>query len=395
MDQIFSEFQSECLHELTNGANLIRLCDLTAKYTGNPIAITLTAKTIVAASKDYGQDLINEYINSGKYAPIEEFSELADEMDRLLLKGKLVSKASPYIIYKHSLCGCFFGINMIGVLDMPTVNRTPTKDDLDILQAASSLFSLALVINGFSISSNFHPVQSYMLGLLNGSINANTTQNPYHLHSIIKDILSFRLLLIRPVTADQETTMESEILQFCKINKNWWYVPYNHYFIVITASENLSQLSAFTSRLGDSFRICVSDEFSHLSRFLSHIKIAEFALDIAAAEGSQKAVIHTDDYKVFFAAAITRHSDTIPFDNSAFQRIKEYDEHYSASYADTLRAFFRCNQDIQRMAAKLYIHKNTVFYRLNRMKELFDIDYQDIKQMSNLYFSLLIDDNII
>ncbi len=396
MNQSFLEFQSEFLQEFTAGANLNRVCDLTARYAGNPIAITLTSQTIVAVSKDYGQELINEYINIGKHALAEDFSELVIEFERLLLKGRPVNRALPYFSHTHSSCGCLFGTNLIGVVDMPTVNHTPTKDELEILRISASFFSLALAINGFSVKSSFHPIQNFMLGLLNNSINVNTFQNPYYLQALLKNILSFRLLLIRPTTFEHESPIESDLLQFCKSNINWWYVPYNHSFAVVTAAENLSQLSMFVNHIGGSFRVCVSDEFSHFVCFLSHIKIADFALDFSVAEDLQKNVIYSDDYKVFFAAASARRSENSGlFDSVALRKIKEFDEHYSASYVDTLWAFFRCNQDIQLMAEKLYIHKNTVFYRLNRMKDLFNIDYHDIKQMSNLYFSLLVDNNII
>ncbi|NCB74353.1 MAG: PucR family transcriptional regulator [Clostridia bacterium] len=396
MSQLFLEFQNECLQELTNGANLSKLCNLTAKYTGNPIAVTLTSQTIVAVSKDYDQELVNEYVNTGKHTIDEEFTDLVSEFERLLLKGQPISKVLPFFSHRHSSCGCLFGINLIGVMDMPIVNHMPTKDELEILRIAASFFGLALTINGFSVKNNFHPIQNYMLGLLNNNINIITYQNPYYLQALLKDICSFRLLLVRPTTYEQESRIESELLQFCRTNLNWWYIPYNHAFVVVIAAENLSHLPALVQRLGSSFMVCVSDDFYPFDKFPSYIRIAEFALDISAAEGSQESVVYTDDYKVFFAAAIAKHSDDSElFESSFFRRIKDYDERYSASYVDTLRAFFRCNQDTQKMAEKLFIHKNTVFYRLNRMKELFDIDYQDVKQLSNLYFSLLADDNII
>ncbi len=46
---------------LTNGADLVQICELTAKLCGVPVAITLSTRTVIAHSSGYSEELLTEY----------------------------------------------------------------------------------------------------------------------------------------------------------------------------------------------------------------------------------------------------------------------------------------------------------------------------------------------
>ncbi|MPN35095.1 hypothetical protein SDC9_182590 [bioreactor metagenome] len=79
------------------------------------------------------------------------------------------------------------------------------------------------------------------------------------------------------------------------------------------------------------------------------------------------------------------------FENLKINKIKKYDQENSADYMNTLRAYLLCNRDYNKMAEKLHIHRNTVFYRMNRIAELFDLDLSDCRVIAGLYLSLFIE----
>lgn len=60
------------------------------------------------------------------------------------------------------------------------------------------------------------------------------------------------------------------------------------------------------------------------------------------------------------------------------------------SYADTLQAFFSCNQNIKETAEQLFIHRNTLIYRLKRIKEESSYDPQNFKDAFTLQMALWI-----
>lgn len=59
-------------------------------------------------------------------------------------------------------------------------------------------------------------------------------------------------------------------------------------------------------------------------------------------------------------------------------------------YMETLRVFFESDLSISRAAEKMFVHKNTLKYRLSRMKEKLGLDPRDQKDSLILYFLMLL-----
>ena len=47
------------------------------------------------------------------------------------------------------------------------------------------------------------------------------------------------------------------------------------------------------------------------------------------------------------------------------------------SFLKTIETYILCNGNISKTAAQLSIHRNTCIYRLEKIKELFNLDYDD------------------
>ena len=84
-------------------------------------------------------------------------------------------------------------------------------------------------------------------------------------------------------------------------------------------------------------------------------------------------MIPTDMRKEFFRGI---------FDGCEDKEIEEYME--------TLRVFFESDLSISRAAEKMYVHKNTLKYRLGRMKDKVGLDPRDQKDSLILYFLMLL-----
>ena len=58
-------------------------------------------------------------------------------------------------------------------------------------------------------------------------------------------------------------------------------------------------------------------------------------------------------------------------------RLEEAEQHYSFSLVETLQAYLECNCNLIRTAAHLYLHKNTLLYRLNHIRSILRCDLND------------------
>lgn len=63
----------------------------------------------------------------------------------------------------------------------------------------------------------------------------------------------------------------------------------------------------------------------------------------------------------------------------------------NSKLVDTFRVFLDCNLCVSDAAKKLYIHRNTLVYRLNQIKEITGLDPRNIYDAMQIYLSLLLD----
>ena len=55
---------------------------------------------------------------------------------------------------------------------------------------------------------------------------------------------------------------------------------------------------------------------------------------------------------------------------------------------DTLNVYFEANQNIEETAARMYAHKNTIKYRLQRIKDLTGMDIKNFNDSFKLFIAI-------
>lgn len=70
--------------------------------------------------------------------------------------------------------------------------------------------------------------------------------------------------------------------------------------------------------------------------------------------------------------------------------IREYDEQNHTELYETLRVYLYHHQNAVRTARDLYIHRSTLFYRLDRLKNLMNVDLDNARERLYLEISSLL-----
>lgn len=71
-------------------------------------------------------------------------------------------------------------------------------------------------------------------------------------------------------------------------------------------------------------------------------------------------------------------------------KLSAYDASHASSYIHTLQCYWHFNQDIQQTCDYLFIHRNTLFYRLKKVREIVDLDINNSKHLIQFNLSLSI-----
>ena len=97
------------------------------------------------------------------------------------------------------------------------------------------------------------------------------------------------------------------------------------------------------------------------------------------------------DYAPYQTIAAAAESGAIEtFMDPLIQKIAEYDKENSTEYLVTLNAYLYRRKNKTETIRQLFIHQNTLTYRLKRIEELFHIDFEDMASLQRLYASIMI-----
>lgn len=131
----------------------------------------------------------------------------------------------------------------------------------------------------------------------------------------------------------------------------------------------------------------ISLKFADLSMLPSYYQQAIACLD--KLRNSKEQVLSAEDIYLELAYDYTRDSQTIKsLIHYDVNRLIEYDRKHNKEYARTLFVFLLCGCNQHETARKLTIHRNTLLYRMNQIKELISSDLNDIHYREILLFSL-------
>lgn len=149
--------------------------------------------------------------------------------------------------------------------------------------------------------------------------------------------------------------------------------------------EDFGSLMVKLAHFFSSYRLrCgVSNSFRRLSALRGHLEQA-----MAALEGEESGGLY------FFRHIMLDHIiGHIPQERAEILispdilRLQEAEKDFSFSLVDTLRAYLTCNCNLNRTAEHLFLHKNTMLYRLNHIRSLLQCDLNDADERLLLMLS--------
>ncbi len=153
--------------------------------------------------------------------------------------------------------------------------------------------------------------------------------------------------------------------------------------------DSLEAFRAFLVQHG--LRAGFSDVFSDPYELKRYYVQAHDAVYLGLAFEDERSLIPYEDYKIY--SMFQSVPDKDPFDQystEVVRRIHEYDLKNATDYLETLRHYLGNQCSVQKAADKLYVHRNTVAYRVGKIKELFGLSFEDDQKNYLNYTSCLL-----
>jgi hypothetical protein len=135
--------------------------------------------------------------------------------------------------------------------------------------------------------------------------------------------------------------------------------------------EMESALSGYTFALG---RSRIADDPGELSRAAAEALLAANVAEGGSPEGSLLAFEQTGAYRLLLSAMSQNPDELQRFYAETVEPLVAYDEQYETELLGTLETFLEADGNVAGTAQRLFTHRHTVYYRLERVRELTGLD---------------------
>lgn len=106
-------------------------------------------------------------------------------------------------------------------------------------------------------------------------------------------------------------------------------------------------------------------------------------------------IVHFDDLGLYRILSFDGlQGELLDFCKDTIKPLMEYDKANNTELVKTLKNYFQCNGNMKKLSEKMYMHYNTIIYRLQKIKEITGLDINESDSRLNLEIALKIIDLI-
>lgn len=385
--------KDELLQSILQGESFEQVIEKAAKYLNNPLVIINNSYNIIAHSSSIKvDDLIwNNAVNRG-YITLE-FATTLNHWHTLKDNNRKYECMTVDQINERRRRFYKLEINhqLLGYLNITEVNQDFDEIDEECYYFVSQILAKELLLQQ-KLMPPSHRLQNEDILL---ELQSKTYINRSHLYervqfSQLKMTSTYRVLCSNltdflSYNADEDD-FKHELLS---LFPGATIIVVDKILIMLVEERD----GLFGKELNDYLKfkqliVGISDIFYELFEFKRYENQA-----ISAYENREYLLEAVDRYvfyeqvKVYDLLKQIPRAELLYFCNQTVLKIYEYDKKYETDYLNTLNVYLRMKQSVKATSNYLYLHRNTINYRILKIKELFDLDFDDYGIVDQLLFS--------
>lgn len=368
----------------------------------NPVFINDTAYKILAMSQktSFADPTLEEekelgYIHESNVDIMRKI-KLFDQVHRS--NGTLLFKRPD--TYEEWL---FRSVKLHGIImadiGIESVNRPFRDSDYDLIEYFSKIVALDMEKSEF-FKDNKGVMYNYFLeDLLSGNfknpkaILQRTRFLNWNINSWFK---------IAVIVDNKNGLFEKKVhhlgTQMCHLFPDCRWTVHKKNFVALISRSDKNILSSDEREKFKNFLLSndlsagVSNPFSDLLETEFHYRQAYRAVEAGKLVFRNAGYYSYSDMMIYYIAkSLSEQNDLYDFFHPAIIALQKYDSENDTNLLETLKVYLTCPNDQAAVIKSLHIHRNTLFYRINRIKEITetDIDNGDERLKMQLYLKFL------
>ena len=383
---------------ILNNGSYKELLDAGAQMLRNPVALFDPSLELITYAgqlpEEYDGTIWEQVINLG-YTPLENYT---DEHKKKIFK-ELNLKKEPYFQkenesdkYTELVANIFMDNKRIGNLGAIDINAPFSSGQQYIMNHIKRMIETYILNHNDSLflSTDYDSlVQKMIKGYY---VDEKVARR--HLQKLNwKDDCTYYLFVFENLVHDFSDaglykTYKYRIERFFK---KCITTLYDNNLITIVPKEQFSidqsdKVDTFKDFLkGTSLRAGVSLNFSRFIDLKYHFNQAASALRYGTDRMNEESVseycfFYQDFFLEDLVDSIGKKNSLQSLCHSKIISLKEYDEESGSEYVKTLYHYLLCGRNLTDASEQLFIHRNTLNYRISRIREIIDVDIDDYNQ---------------
>lgn len=214
--------------------------------------------------------------------------------------------------------------------------------------------------------------------------NYNNIRSKYSLSDMVYEIISKELRKNHPNSF--KLSFQDNIIIFL-------FYPSNTPVLeaIRDAKEQAGELSRSIGEENIGFETGISKAHSGAMSISTDLHQAFEAIRIGSSVHKDRSVFsYTEDQPYHILLNSLSYADVSEIYGESLGRLAEIDAESKQSLEATLLTYLDCNLSISQAAKKLYLHRNTMSYRIDHIQEILDVDLSDFSVLNRLYIAALV-----
>ena len=396
---ILSRYSLELVKTLSKGADLQALVDLGYQMLGNPFTITdLSVKLLASTGETLVTDdpVWNELQINNNFI-FETYSYYVKEslFDEIAKNEEPFYWLDPYCKYPRIIGQIPINNRNVAVLVACAHNQDFRECDKEIVSILCDAFSIELQKNKYNHLSQGLLHQSFLLDLLDDKFKDESKIDERI--KILGLKLKRKLFVIFLDTQNLDATKSTlpylrEEVEIKLANAS--AVIYNNNVAILASCENEMHFLENESKVLREFIITynlqagISRSFTDLTEVREHYLESVEVLKLGNLVKKETHFFRYADYLIY--DVINCHADNEnykKFLHRSLLKLIDYDKKNNTEFVHSFHIYLRNFKNIKDSATALNIHRNTMFYRIEKIESILNVDLNDIDILFQLYLS--------
>lgn len=306
-----------------------------------------------------------------------------------------VEVTCPQSPYRKLTSKVFHNQTQIGFLLMIEGKNNLIPSHFEMLSAISHVISYTIAYYTSDLFEGNSLYHELLYDMLIGAPSKEIIPRLSKLHFPAK----MQVLFIRPTRYMGAQYLNNFTYKNLKIQIPGTHATYHKKGIVavIPLKEDAESESELLQTLknicqSEHIRIGISNSFRSIENFVSYYEQAHAAFELGQKLKTEEVVCRYQDYQIFDLFSEVKNPDKLGrYCHPALTTLRLYDHKNGSELYKTLCVFIDKGCNIKFTSESLYIHRNSLVYRLNRIIGLCQIDFTDTNTVFLLRLSFLID----